>query len=97
MDDNQNNSGNGEAMIATPDGWTEAHELAALERLFEIGLAVLRSGGLDRAHESRNLASCTTSTRKEFESSLRRVVGYEPGRIAVEVSVICHVVAEKSR
>lgn len=84
--------------MTTPhDGWTEAHELAALERLFEIGLSVLRSDGLPREHVARNLATCSTSTRKEFESSLRRVVDYEPGRIAVEVSVVCHVVAERSR
>ena len=42
-----------EAGAPAADAWGEAHELAALERLFEIGLAVLRSDGLARDFQQR--------------------------------------------
>lgn len=80
---------------ADADAWTEAHELAALERLFEIGLTVLRTGGLAREHVARNLATRATSTRLEFESALRNVAKFTPVYVAVEVAHVYRMVAER--
>ncbi len=84
-----------EAGEAAADAWGEAHELAALERLFEIGLAVLRSVGLHAGeHVARNLAARSTRTQQEFTTSLASVGGFGPVRVAVEVAHVYRMVAE---
>ena len=90
--------GEAQAMAIDPDpnAWHEAHELAALERLFEIGLDVLRRDGLARGHVARNLACRSTSTQQEFTTSLASVAGFDRARIAVEVAHVYRMVAERS-
>lgn len=85
-----------EAMGIDPNAWHEAHELAALERLFEIGLDVLRRDGLAREHVARNLATRAVFTRQEFTTSLASVAGFDRARIAVEVAHVYRMVAERS-
>lgn len=85
-----------EAGAPDADTWGEAHELAALERLFEIGLAVLRHDGLVREHVARNLVTRAVSTRQEFTASLASVAGFDRARIAVEVAHVYRMVAERS-
>ena len=85
-----------EAGAPAVDAWGEAHELAALERLFEIGLDVLRRDGLVRGHVARSLACRSTSTRQEFTTSLASVARFDRARIAVEVAHVYRMVAERS-
>lgn len=86
-------SAEGRAMSA--DDWTEAHELAALERLFEVGLAAMRQRGSSAVTKAVRLTARATSTRSEFESALRTVMVYGPPQIRTEVAHVYRVVAER--
>ncbi len=84
-----------EAMAIDPNAWHEAHELAALERLFEIGLSAMRARRMIGAVHAVRLAARATSTREEFESALRNVMSYDPAQIRVEVAYVRRIVAER--
>lgn len=85
-----------EAGAPAADAWGEAHELAALERLFEIGLHAIRERGASGAVRAVRLAIRVTSTREEFESALRSVAEFTPAYIASEVAHVRRMVAERS-
>ena len=53
-------------MSAQDEPWGDDLELVALERMFEIALAALRSRGLAAESAARNLACRSVSTEREF-------------------------------
>lgn len=84
-----------EAMGIDPNAWHEAHELAALERLFEIGLHGMKAFGSSAMTKAVRLAARATSTQDEFESALRNVMLFSPLSIRTEVAHVRRMVAER--
>lgn len=75
--------------------WGEAHELAALERMFAIGLRVLRDKGLRADHVARNLATRSVSTEREFATSLATIALMTREEIDAEVARVRRIVAAR--
>lgn len=77
--------------------WTEGHELAALERLFEIGLERLRLWGTVEMTTARRLANSRTVTAQSFAMSLQYLIDADPERIRTELAHVYAVVAQRER
>lgn len=77
--------------------WTEGHELAALERLFEIGLERLRFRGTGEMATARALANCKTLTPQGFAGALQFLIDADSERIRTELAHVYAVVAQRER
>ena len=77
------------------DEWDGGHEVAAKERLFEIGLERMRMFGLAEVPTAVRLADRATATEREFASSLENVARMTRAQVAIEVAHVRLVVARR--
>lgn len=82
-------------MSGKDDEWNDGHELAALERLFDIGLDRMRMFGLAEVPTAVQLACRATSTEREFASALENVARMTRAQVAIEVAHVRLVVARR--
>lgn len=82
-------------MAGKDDEWDGGHEVAAKERLFEIGLERLRMFGLADIPTAVNLACRATSTEREFTSALENVARMTRAQVPIEVAHVRLVVARR--